>query len=497
VDQPAIPPEGPVRTKDPHPPGADNRYVEVSRRLTVMNTIGASGITLLTMAAVFGHWRTLGIIAAVQALIMAFNTWVTLWLLPRRGRSAEMVRTAVNLSAAVIISRLAGWPLPTWFWLPFVALAFDHLDPTVARWILVAMCVALDSFALYDGVSWIYPLSFTLLAVFCSEMSRVRFGNMRDMLSRSDGQRAELAAAHASLHEAHAQLTAEVEARKRMEIELRQAQKLEAVGRLAAGVAHEINTPVQFVNDSMFYLRDAMKGLVPLIRRYQELRQAAGRGEPVTEAGQALAALEEAADVEYALENMPAAIERSQEGLDRVATIVRSLKAFAHPDQREMTAVDLNQAITSTLTISKHEYKMVADVETDFASLPPVTCHAGEVNQVILNIVVNAAHAIEEQVKDSGDRGLIRIATALQGEHVLVTIADNGPGIPLAIRDRIFEPFFTTKEVGKGTGQGLAIARSVVEKHGGQLSFDSTPGKGTTFQVRLRLAPPVAAQDAA
>jgi signal transduction histidine kinase len=466
-----------------------DRYAEVSQRLYKVTTIGATGITLLTIATTFGHWRALAMIAVIQVLIVAINTWVTLWLLPRRGRSAEMVRMAFNLTAAVVVSRLAEWSVPTWFWLPFVALAFDHLDAKAARWILVALCAALDVFALIDGIPWIYPVSFTLLAVFCSEMSRVRFGVIREMLSSSDAQRAELESAHAKLHEAHLRLTAEVDARKRMELELRQAQKLEAVGRLAAGVAHEINTPVQFVNDSMHFLRDAARDVLPVIHQYQLLRQAAAQHPPLRAAAEELTRLEEAADFEYVLENGPAAIERCQEGIDRVATIVRSLKAFAHPDRKEMTATDLNQAIGSTLTISKHEYKMVADVETAFGELPLVTCHVGEVNQVILNIVVNAAHAIEEAVKANGGRGLIRIATVPAGDHVEVTISDNGPGIPAEIRDRIFDPFFTTKEVGKGTGQGLAIARTVIDQHGGKLTFESTVGQGTTFRIRLPVTP--------
>jgi signal transduction histidine kinase len=466
-----------------------DRYAEMSQRLNKLSTIGASGITLLSIATMFGHWRALAAIAAIQVVTIAFNIWVTLWLLPRRGRSAEVIRTAFNLASAVAMGRLAEWPIPSWFWLPFVALAYDHLDEKAARWILVAMCAALDVFALVDGINWIYPLSFTLLAVFCSEMSRVRFGVIREMLSRSDSQRLQIEAAHAELREAHVHLTTEVDARKRMELELRQAQKLEAVGRLAAGVAHEINTPVQFVNDSMHFLRDAARDVVPVIQKYQLLRQTAAQYAPLRDAAEELGRLEEAADLQYVLENAPAAIDRCQEGVDRVATIVRSLKAFAHPDRKEMMATDLNQAIGSTLTISRHEYKMVADVETAFGDLPLVTCHAGEVNQVILNIVVNAAHAIEESVKSTGGRGLIRITTAADGDHVDVTISDNGPGIPPEIRDRIFDPFFTTKEVGKGTGQGLAIARTVIDRHGGRLTFESTVGQGTTFRMRLPVTP--------
>jgi two-component system, NtrC family, sensor kinase len=165
---------------------------------------------------------------------------------------------------------------------------------------------------------------------------------------------------------------------------------------------------------------------------------------------------------------------------------VRSMKEFAHPDQREMTSVDLNRAIESTLIIARNEYKYVADVETDFGELPAVRCHGGDVNQVVLNIVVNAAHAIGEVVMGTEKRGRIAVRTRVEGDMAVVSIQDSGGGIPLAIQDRIFDPFFTTKEVGKGTGQGLAIARSVVvDKHGGELSFTSVPDQGTTFVLRL------------
>jgi PAS domain S-box-containing protein len=273
---------------------------------------------------------------------------------------------------------------------------------------------------------------------------------------------------------------------RRLEAELRQAQKLESVGRLAAGVAHEINTPVQFVSDSVHFVRDAFGDLSSLMKSYGELRTAAASGSASPELVADVAEAEDAADVPYLLENVPKALERSLEGLDRVATIVRSMKEFAHPDQKEMAPVDLNQAIQSTLTIARNEYKYVAEVETDFGELPRVTCLVGEVNQVVLNIVVNAAHAIADAVKGTDARGRITVRTRREGDQVQIAISDTGGGIPEHVRERIFDPFFTTKEVGRGTGQGLAIARAVVvEKHHGSLTFESEVGRGTTFFVRL------------
>ncbi len=278
------------------------------------------------------------------------------------------------------------------------------------------------------------------------------------------------------------------EARK-LEAELRQAQKLESLGQLAAGVAHEINTPVQFVSDSVHFVRDAVTDLAALLTQYKDLKRAVEAGTATVKAAVALAAAEEDADLEYLLENVPKALERSLEGIDRVATIVRSLKEFAHPEQKEMAPVDLNQAIRSTLTIARNEYKYVADVETDFGELPPVVCNGGNVNQVVLNILVNAAHAITEIVNATGVRGRIVVKTRSEQDTVVIWISDTGGGIPDSVRDRIFDPFFTTKEVGKGTGQGLAIARSVVvDKHGGSLTFETQVGEGTTFCIRLPLA---------
>jgi len=181
-----------------------------------------------------------------------------------------------------------------------------------------------------------------------------------------------------------------------------------------------------------------------------------------------------------------------------VAEIVRSMKQFAHPDRKEMAAADINQAIVSTLVIASNEYKYVADVETDFGEIPLVNCYAGEVNQVVLNLIVNAAHAIGDVVKATGGKGKIRVTTRELDGVVEIAIGDTGNGIPVEVRSRIFDPFFTTKEVGKGTGQGLAIARNVVvDKHGGTLHFETEIGLGTTFFIRLPIHGPTASSAAA
>jgi signal transduction histidine kinase len=273
---------------------------------------------------------------------------------------------------------------------------------------------------------------------------------------------------------------------RRLSRELAAAQKLESVGRLAAGVAHEINTPVQFVSDNVQFVSKSMIDIAVAIQAYRHLRYAVKSAGDIDEAARLAEEADKAADLDYILQNAPLALESSVEGLGRIATIVRSMKEFAHPDQAQKTFADLNQAIRSTLVIAHNEYKYVAELNTEFGELPPVECYLGEINQVILNLLVNAAHAIADVVKDSGNLGKLTVRTRLDSDGVEISIGDTGTGIPESARENIFDPFFTTKEVGKGTGQGLAIARSVVvNKHGGTLRFETECGKGTTFFIRL------------
>jgi signal transduction histidine kinase/HAMP domain-containing protein len=273
---------------------------------------------------------------------------------------------------------------------------------------------------------------------------------------------------------------------RRRGLEVAASQKLESVGRLAAGVAHEINTPVQFVTDNVQFVRTSMIDIAPVVLAYRALQQAVHLQGDVLGAARRASEAELTADLDYILENAPLAIESSIEGLGRIATIVRSMKEFAHPDQAVKQPADLNQAIRSTLVVAHNEYKYVAEIDAQLGDLPLVPCHLGEINQVILNLLVNASHAIADVVKDTGNLGRLTVRSGVDGEHVEISIADTGMGIPEAVRAKIFDPFFTTKEVGKGTGQGLAIARSViVNKHGGTLRFETECNKGTTFFIRL------------
>ncbi len=281
-------------------------------------------------------------------------------------------------------------------------------------------------------------------------------------------------------------LMLDITQQRKLESDLQQAQKLESVGRLASGVAHEINTPVQYVSDNVHFLRSATNDLIKLIEALHKSSTAVIAGEPSLPAAQAAAAVENAVDFAFLVDELPKAFGGCTEGLQRVATIVRSMKEFAHPDSTEMSSVDLNRAIESTIVIARHEYKYVADLETKFETIPRVLCYAGDVNQAVLNIIVNAAHAIHDVVGDDGAKGKIAITTRRDGDEIVISIQDTGGGIPEHIRARIFNPFFTTKGVGKGTGQGLAIARSVVvDKHGGDLTVETEVGVGTTFHLRL------------
>jgi len=273
---------------------------------------------------------------------------------------------------------------------------------------------------------------------------------------------------------------------RRMVRELAQGQKLESVGRIAAGVAHEINTSVQFISDSVRFVRHALKDVPTSLADYRALAAGVLSGKDVVAAAKKASDTDEAADVDYFLKNAPDALDRALEGIGRVGSIVRSMTEFAHPDSRTQADVDVNRSIRSTLNMARNEYKSVAELVTDFGDIPAVHCHAGDVNQVVLNLLLNAAHAIGDAVEGSASRGRITVRTRLIGGFVEISIGDNGDGIPESVRSRIFEPFVTTKEVGRGTGQGLALSRGiVVEKLKGSLHFETETGKGTTFFIRL------------
>jgi PAS domain S-box-containing protein len=279
---------------------------------------------------------------------------------------------------------------------------------------------------------------------------------------------------------------------RRAQLEATTAQRMAAVGTLATGIAHEINTPIQFVGDSLEFLRDGVEDILTVVDALQGVSRLVTQASPSGELREALAAAVQAeaeADLPFLRGGVPEAFDRCVDGLERVSSIIKSINEFAHPAQLEMAPVDLNRAILNTLTITRNEYVHLAELETDLAELLPVVCHIDQINQVVLNLVVNAAHAIGDVVKSSGTKGHLGVRTRMEGEDVVISVSDTGTGIPEDVREHIFEPFFTTKEVGSGTGQGLALAWSLVtEKHGGTLSYETAVGHGTTFFVRLHCA---------
>lgn len=268
---------------------------------------------------------------------------------------------------------------------------------------------------------------------------------------------------------------------------LLQAQKLESVGQLAAGIAHEINTPTQFITSNITFFEEAFIDVKRLVNTLQELLQTIAQGSAIAETSRKAEKLLEELDWNYLEIEIPTAIQQTKEGLKRVTTIVQAMKEFSHPGSKEKVFCDLNKILATTITVASNEWKYCAEVVTHFdANLPKVFCLADEIGQVFLNILVNASHAIITKNINNTEKGIITISTRHYPDHVEICIEDTGIGIPENIQARVFDPFFTTKNVGKGTGQGLAISHDVIEnKHGGSLSLTSETGKGTVFTIQL------------
>jgi PAS domain S-box-containing protein len=281
---------------------------------------------------------------------------------------------------------------------------------------------------------------------------------------------------------------ADITEKKHLETQLSQAQKLRSVGQLAAGIAHEINTPVQYVGDNTRFLQEAFEELALVLGGYASLLQAVKDGRVEEGLIERLERSVAEADIDYLVAEIPEAIQQTLEGVRRISKIVKAMKEFSHPGQKEKTSVDINAILESTITVARNEWKYVAEIDIDLCpSLPPIPGFAAELNQVFLNMIINAAHAIEDVIdREAHQKGVIRVATRPKNGSVEIEIRDTGCGIPSEIQARIFDPFFTTKGVGRGTGQGLAICYPViVEKHGGSIALESQEGRGTAFRILL------------
>ncbi|MBU1341568.1 MAG: PAS domain S-box protein [Proteobacteria bacterium] len=280
----------------------------------------------------------------------------------------------------------------------------------------------------------------------------------------------------------------DISGRKKLEAERVHSQKLESIGQLAAGIAHEINTPIQYVTDNTGFIQDAFDDLLAFSKDCGAFIEQAENGPVGSELIEKLASSRDETDLEFLEKEVPLAIHQTLEGLERVSKIVKSMKEFSHPGGEEGVLTDINHALDNTVIVARNEWKYVAELSCDFDPLLPlIACNPGELNQVFLNMIINASHAIAEKLgKTPKSKGQIHISTACKDKWVEIRIKDTGAGIPEKVRTHIFDPFFTTKQVGKGTGQGLAISWNViVEKYKGKIEVETHDNCGTTFIIRL------------
>jgi two-component system, NtrC family, sensor kinase len=298
-----------------------------------------------------------------------------------------------------------------------------------------------------------------------------------------------LAASVGELQAAYETLRTEVATREAMESELRRVHHLDALGRLAGGIAHEINTPLQFTTDGVAFVEESLHGLLGAVDKYARACRADDSADGPRQSPSDAISKSEQEDLDYFKEAAPQAIDTIRQGLERVTKIVQSMKDFAREESSAKTDVDINAAIENAIAVAHSAFAGTADLTTELGPVPPVRCEGGAFKLTMLNLIINAAHAIEDAAGEPGARGRIRVTSRADGNAVEITVCDNGCGIPQAVRAKVFDPFFTTKEVGRGSGQGLALAYStVVKQHGGQLTFETEVGKGTTFIVRLPIA---------
>jgi signal transduction histidine kinase len=266
-----------------------------------------------------------------------------------------------------------------------------------------------------------------------------------------------------------------------------QTEKMASIGQLAAGVAHEINNPMGFIHANLFQMAEYISDLRRVWTQVEQLQKCVDQGDPEERQGASrqLTSLAEEVDVEFVLGDLDKAVLESQEGSERLRHIVHALRDFSYQDTGERVLSNINQCLDSTANIVWPMMKHLVILEKQYQNLPPLNCYPMQIKQVFMNLLVNAYQAIEEKIGGAGETGRIQLRTERCDDQIAVEVADTGAGIAPGNLDRIFDPFFTTKKVGAGTGLGLSTSYSIVQRHGGVIRAESTPGKGTTFRVLL------------
>jgi PAS domain S-box-containing protein len=481
------PAAGAVAFRDAEPPRPERRIRDCVERVTGYGMAIASVVVLLR-APVGSLWQ----VAACAVLLIAAARWWTARATARATAAGALRLMRGHIDEAD--ERLASQVGELARYAAVVAATEDcivtiSLDGLITSWNPAAanVCGYAADEVLGRPVTHIFSAGATEMA---DGMARVMAGEpaaFETVHPRGDGTTMQLVFTLTMIYDSSGRgteivgIARDIGEQKARDAEFHQESKLESLGRLAAGLAHEINSPIQFVGDNARFLEDAYAELIRVVEVYRGLLDTSNpigwneRQERVREA-------EAGIDFDYLQKEIPSAVEQTMEGIHRVSTIVRAMKAFSHPGHKEQVPADLNEAVEATVTVTRHQVSDVADLHLELADLPPVRCNIADLNQVFLNLIVNAADAIEE----TGRRGVITVATALDGGDVVVRISDTGGGIPDDLRPKIFDPFFTTKDVGRGSGQGLPLSRGVVQEgHGGSLTVESVVGEGTTFAVRI------------
>jgi PAS domain S-box-containing protein len=276
--------------------------------------------------------------------------------------------------------------------------------------------------------------------------------------------------------------------KERLKIELSQSQKLQSIGTLAAGIAHEINSPLQFTNDNIDFIANSYKEIIKLVSTYKSLMMSCHTDQDKENAKNTIAGLEKKINLEFLTSEMPEALDQTKDGIARIRKIVNAMKQYSNLNLEEKKAADINKTLENAQIITRNEWKYHAEIINQFdTELPFCECYEPELNQVFMNLIVNAAHATKDAVDQKLiEKGIITIKTSHEEGIIFVAVSDNGTGIPEKIRDKVYDPFFTTKDVGKGTGQGLSIAhKAIVDRHGGKIRFETEENKGTTFYIEI------------